>query len=99
MTIYQWTLGEAPPPVHPQPGELFTKPIFFGSPDCRDEVDRAHAQLDEAFGETSGLQQPSHCDSEDAQRACDEADEKGWDRVRELAKSIVRSLGVPEILK
>lgn len=96
MTIHEWTLGE---PLPVQPGELFTKPIFFGCPDCRDEVDRAHAQLDEAFGQTSGLQQPSHCDSEDAQRAWDKADEEGWDRVRALARSLVLAVGVPEILK
>lgn len=96
MAIHELTLGERLPVGS---GEPFTKPIFFGSPDCRDEVDRAHAQLDEVFSHTSGLQQPSHCDSEEAQRACDKADEEGWDRVRELARSLVRAMGVPEILK
>jgi hypothetical protein len=96
MTIHELTLGQRLPVGS---GEPFTKPIFFGCEDCRDEVDRAHVQLDEAFSYTSGLQQPSHCESEDAQRASDKADEEAWDRVRDLARSLVHALGVSEILK
>lgn len=96
MTIHDIGFGDLP---SVGPGNNFTSPIFFGCDTCTGEVERAHAQLDEAFQYTSGLQQPSHCDSDEAQRACDRADEEGWDRVRELARSLVHALGVPEILR
>lgn len=94
--ITEFYLGDLPPV---DPGPPFVGPIFFGSPGCTQEVERAHAQLDEVFGAVSGLQQPAHCDSEECSRLCREADSKEWDRVRELARSLVRAMGVPDILK
>jgi hypothetical protein len=77
----------------------FTSPVFFGCEDCGDLVIRVHRQLDECFSHTSGLQQPNHPESAAHALECEAADAKGWEHVREMARSIVIAIGVPEILK
>jgi hypothetical protein len=97
-TYFEARLGE-PLPGEAQAKVPFTSPIFFGSDRCTEEVDRAHAQLDEVFNHVSGLQQPCHPESDEQARECQEAEALAWAYVRSLARSLVIAMGCEEILK
>lgn len=77
----------------------FTEAIFFGNEEAARKLALAQAQFTRSFLMVSGLQQPSHCDSEESVRLCQGADERDTRKVEEIARGLMLALGVQAILK
>lgn len=101
--LVEWNTSEIPFNLHnmeKKKFKFFEEEIFYGncSPNGDGITEREMAelqrQIDEVHSINSGLQQPSHCSSEDAQLVCNAIDEALFRLKVKLGNSIKTALGI-----